>query len=138
MMRFIKNGEKASNVHELLLMFLNPEEDNIYFKPTYTNKECTLLDCNAKRRSFEDILDVVQTYFPNKTEEDLNQALLAFNTILSIDPNNMLAAYYTALTLIESNQYEKAQEVINLLKKVSPENQNILKLEEMINNKKSK
>lgn len=74
----------------------------------------------------------------DKTEEDFNQALLAFNTILSIDPNNMLAAYYTALTLIESNQYEKAQEVINLLKKVSPENQNILKLEEMINNKKSK
>lgn len=44
---------------------------------TYIDKECTRLDCNEdKYRSVDDLVEIVQTYFPNSTEEEILKQLL--------------------------------------------------------------
>lgn len=48
----------------------------IYFKPTYSDPECTKLQCHQARRSFSDLLELCQTYFPETTKEQLAYVLL--------------------------------------------------------------
>lgn len=54
-------------------------EDNPYFKTyartTYKDKDCTKVECAAGRRSFEDLLCLAQTYYPETTEVDLMNVL---------------------------------------------------------------
>lgn len=46
-----------------------------YARPTYTGVKCTRVECNAGRRSFEDLLTLARTYFPDTTEEELMKVL---------------------------------------------------------------
>lgn len=44
---------------------------------TYSDKGCTILQCQARRlRSFDDLLECVQTYYPHATPEYLMHVLL--------------------------------------------------------------
>jgi len=47
-----------------------------FANPTYLDKECTEVECAANRRSFEDLLTLAKSYFPETTELDLMQILL--------------------------------------------------------------
>jgi hypothetical protein len=46
-----------------------------YARPTYKDKACTKVECSAGRRSFEDMLVLARTRFPNTTEKCLMKAL---------------------------------------------------------------
>lgn len=50
---------------------------NFYSVSTFHNKECNLLQCKAgKMRSYDDIVELVATYFPNTTEKELVEAIV--------------------------------------------------------------
>lgn len=68
------------------------------------------------------------------SQEDLNQAYTAFIMALNIDPNNTIAAYYLSITYTLAGEYQKARNIINVLKQVLPDNQKVLELEELLNN----
>ena len=53
---------------------------------------------------------------------------------LNIDPNNTIAAYYLSITYTLAGEYQKARNIINVLKQVLPDNQKVLELEELLNN----
>ena len=41
------------------------DNDTFYCCNTYKNKRCTIIQCNGKRRSFEDLYRIVKTYYPS-------------------------------------------------------------------------
>ena len=47
-----------------------------YARPTYHDKDCTRLECSAFRRSFEDLLTLARTYFPDTTKKELMLVLV--------------------------------------------------------------
>lgn len=58
------------------LFAVNPEKDNFsYANPTYFDKKCTRVECRGKRRSFEDLFTLANTYFPGTTELELMQTI---------------------------------------------------------------
>lgn len=63
---YIKNKGKAYNRISLITLFLNE-------KPaTYSDEACTIVQCEAKRfRSVTEILQIVQTYYPNTSLTDV-------------------------------------------------------------------
>lgn len=74
---------KPENVRENLEEFLkhnfstNTEYfDKGKFSMTYKDSECTIRECHSARRSFEDLLEISQTYFPETTEAELAKILL--------------------------------------------------------------
>lgn len=70
---YFKNAEKTTTLEELLRLGY---ADDMYFTETFADSEFKFQQCGAKsRRSFEDLLAIANTYFPNTTEEDLMLAL---------------------------------------------------------------
>ena len=70
------------------------------------------------------------------TQNDLNQAYTAFVSVLSIDQNNITAAYYLSITYILAKDFDHAQTLITALQKVLPNDQKIKDLESFYNSKK--
>lgn len=67
---YLKIEKKPETIEELLLKLFS----HVHYKndnytttvPTYSNPECTVLQCERhKFRSFDDIVEIVNTYFPN-------------------------------------------------------------------------
>lgn len=73
----------------------------------------------------------------NLSKDDLNNAYLAFATALQLDPNNLLAGYYLGITYTLAGQYDKAQDIVNALDKVIPNNEKISELQKFLNSNKS-
>ena len=65
---YVKFAEesKPKTVREFLHKFFSSyKEQYLRNVKTYSNKECTILQCNAdKYRSFDDIFELVKTYYP--------------------------------------------------------------------------
>jgi len=71
---YINTNKQFNDINELLT-FCYPTGD--YFREyTYFDKECTQIQCSASRRSFEDLLSLCKTYFPETTEKDLMKTLI--------------------------------------------------------------
>lgn len=66
-------GSEIHNIKELLYILYS---NHGYANFTYRDKGLTILQCYGLRRSFEDLLEICQTYFPSTTEEDLMKELL--------------------------------------------------------------
>ena len=80
-MIYFEGGDKAKNLQELLELGFSYYAaycaPGMYkFKHTFLDKECTRHDCWYARRSFGDLLEITQTYFPETTEEDLAYSLI--------------------------------------------------------------
>lgn len=59
---------------------------------TYKDEKCTIVQCpSGRRRSYNDIEDLVDTYFPNTTRETLLHELITFNVI---DNSNRKLYFY--------------------------------------------
>jgi hypothetical protein len=41
------------------------------FIPTFYDIECTIEQCGRKRRSFDDLMDIVKTYYPKATKKHI-------------------------------------------------------------------
>jgi cytochrome c-type biogenesis protein CcmH/NrfG len=70
------------------------------------------------------------------TQNDLNQAYTAFVSVLSIDQNNVTAAYYLTITYILAKDFDHAQSLITALQKVLPNDQKIKDLQTFYNSQK--
>lgn len=66
------------------------------------------------------------------TQDDLNQAYTAFVSVLTLDPNNIVAAYYLAITYTVVEEYDKAYELIDILNKILPGDKNIEELKNFL------
>lgn len=73
----IPEGKKFRSIEELLMYgFSEVRGDIKYFVTTYLDKECTVQQChNEASRSFEDLLEICQTYFPSTTKKRLAQMM---------------------------------------------------------------
>ena len=90
------NFKKPRTINEFLLTFYTQREGSsqAYAAITYTNKECTYVQCDKIRRSFDDLLEIVQTYYPSTTPELLISRLLKlkipnYNSIYLINCEGM-------------------------------------------------
>ncbi|MDQ1281866.1 MAG: hypothetical protein QG630_217 [Patescibacteria group bacterium] len=68
------------------------------------------------------------------TKDDLNNAYLAFSTVLQGNPNNVTAAYYLSITFALAKDYASANSLADSLLKVLPEEQKIKDLQAFIAN----
>jgi len=60
-----------------VILELYSENQSNTSKPTYSNKEYTLVECNKnKNRSIEALMELILTYFPNFQSEDFLDLLL--------------------------------------------------------------
>jgi hypothetical protein len=78
-MKLYVNFPIPSTVREFLLTFLVRWKSGYvcYANATYFDKECKLIHCDPnKYRGFDDILNVVQTYFPEIDEKQLMHHLV--------------------------------------------------------------
>lgn len=78
---YVPFGKDYETVYGLLEHGFNDENNNSYqrgkFSRTYSNPECTQLQCTVARRSFGDIFYLCKTYFPNTTREEVAYNLLS-------------------------------------------------------------
>ncbi len=81
-MIYIKTEKEPENFKELLLMFFSLEltSDRISTVTSYFDKECTKEQCQEnKMRSFDDILELAQTYFPEITPKEVFHELITLD-----------------------------------------------------------
>lgn len=78
--------EKPETLKEFLTLLFSYSEDRcLKSVTTYHDKECTTIQCReGKNRSIDDVLEIVNTYYPDVKIEELCQVL--FN--LKIKHNN--------------------------------------------------
>lgn len=70
-MIYFKNAEKAKTVNQLLKLGYK----TALFQETYKDVEYKNIQCKSARRSFYDLLEICQTYFPKTTEKTLAKLL---------------------------------------------------------------
>jgi hypothetical protein len=70
--------QKPRSINDFLIKFYTqrPSFEQVYAAFTYNDKECTLIQCDKIRRSFDDLLELVKTYYPSTTEKILISKLL--------------------------------------------------------------
>jgi len=75
---YIKN-QQSDSWKELLNKYFNKYSPTHYatgfFVPTYKNPACTIQQCHSARRSFKDLLTIVNTYYEVSIEELANYLL---------------------------------------------------------------
>jgi hypothetical protein len=74
---YFRNGKSASSLKELIDLLYR--EDNgirqVTARTTYCDEKCEVAECYSARRSFEDLLAISRTYFPETTEVELMKVL---------------------------------------------------------------
>lgn len=76
---YIKGLENPKDIHTILSeLFKRNLGDCMRDVETFSNKECTIIQCSTgRRRSFDDIMDIVHTYLPEaRIEEVLHEVLI--------------------------------------------------------------
>lgn len=70
--------KKPRTINEFLILFYTRREGSgqAYAAYTYYDKNCHREQCNKIRRSFDDLLELVQTYYPSTTPKILISRLL--------------------------------------------------------------
>lgn len=75
---YLKLEKQPESINELLKeLFKNKNGSMVTNVNTYSNKKCTTLQCKkGKFRSFDNVLTLVNRYFPNTTPEQLIKEML--------------------------------------------------------------
>lgn len=73
--------ERKPTLYEFLKHCFSIEGNSGCFVPTYTDKECTILECRVARRSFEALLEISQTYYPKCSEKALARIIYKLNDL---------------------------------------------------------
>lgn len=76
-------GETPQTLRELLKRLFNYKYDGmVKTVATYYDQNCTDEQCDEDRyRSFDDVLELTQTYFPQITKEELIRTLISLDII---------------------------------------------------------
>jgi len=72
------------------------------------------------------------------TNQDLNNAYAAFVSLLNLDPNNLTAGYYLGVTYALAGEFDKAQNIVDILNKVIPNDEKVKGLANYIAENKGK
>jgi cytochrome c-type biogenesis protein CcmH/NrfG len=72
------------------------------------------------------------------TNQDLNNAYAAFVSVLNLDPNNLTAGYYLGVTYALAGEFDKAQNIVDILNKVIPNDEKVKGLANYIAENKGK
>ena len=73
---YINNGNKQNSLKDLIdLLYSGELGRTILASETYSDEACTVKECRPARRSFEDLLRIAKTYFPDTDEKDLMSTL---------------------------------------------------------------
>jgi len=64
--------EKPRTIKEFLIKFYTSKnfdysESSLGASNTYSDKECKVLQCDRRSRSFDELLEILQTYYPSTT-----------------------------------------------------------------------
>lgn len=92
-MIYLKTDEELTTIREVLLELYSHTSygDGKKSVATYTDKECTTLQCyKDKYRSFDETLELVHTYLPNAEIKDIIHELI----VLHLDKPLYLYFYY--------------------------------------------
>lgn len=102
---YFENPDTSSLESLIRSLFMNSG----YAYPTYFDKKCSKLQCDGRRRSFEDLLLIANTYFKGTSEEDLMQALMNINILYyHCSHINKIVFHYNASYAINNNfEYKK-------------------------------
>lgn len=84
---YVKFAEekKPRTIHEFLIKYYtnktdtSPYASQVHANYTFLDKECTKLHSGHMRRSFDDLHEIVQTYFPRATPKMVFKRLLKLN-----------------------------------------------------------
>lgn len=90
---YVKYGRKKS-IKEFLIEFFKSEKKPTYLigVTTYQDSECTIQQCNDSRyRSFDDILELVNTFYKNVSAKKLINIL---HDLKPVDSKNRLKKIY--------------------------------------------
>lgn len=85
---------QKKNIKEFLIEFFKSEKKASFLigVTTYKNPECTIQQCNDNRyRSFDEILELVNTYYKNVSAKKLINIL---NDLKLTDSKNILKKFY--------------------------------------------
>ena len=72
-----KEKESIKTPIDLLNILYNSEISFYTYKTTYYDEECLNVQCRkSTRRSFNDLIDLCQTYFPNISNDEVLESML--------------------------------------------------------------
>ncbi len=89
---YTKIEEKyRGNIYEYLKAgFTHPGQGVLKFVETYQDEECTITECHPARRSFEDLIEICKTAFPECTEKDVACVIMEMGK----DPKNFVSTFF--------------------------------------------
>lgn len=79
---YFRTNSEINNIYDLLVDGFSTMDGK--FKITYYDLELTSQECHSARRSFEDLLSICQTYFPETSEKELAKTLLEINNNIGL------------------------------------------------------
>lgn len=82
--------EKPETISELLIALFQHSEGHYYVgTTTYSDEKCEVIQCeNGKWRSFDDVYEIINTYFPGTDEKEI------MHQILTTDFKRRITLYY--------------------------------------------
>jgi len=103
---YLKLNKKPKTIQELLLeLFAYGNNDKRTNVNTYNNKDCTSLQCNENKfRSFDEVYDIICTYFPRTTLKEAIHELISLDfglenplyiKMINCSTINRIVLYYT-------------------------------------------
>ncbi|MFA9239460.1 MAG: hypothetical protein ACEQSQ_06165 [Candidatus Paceibacteria bacterium] len=98
-MIYLKLKNKPKSVKELIKIGFT--KNSGLFVVTYADPECTIQECRAANRSFEDLLEISKTYFPRTTEKKLAKTLFKLNKEI-----NLTASYCCTIDKIVFDTFD--------------------------------
>ena len=109
---YVKFAEekKPENIRDFLREFYKKVVMNVcYGEVTYHNKECTEQQCSRAHRSYDDLAELLKTYFPELTDKDIIHYLLStkidnFKPQLAVC-DSMGRIRYIPYQFMNSNEY---------------------------------
>lgn len=86
-MIYLKTKKKFKDIEDLVEY--GYKIPNAYgFKPTFKNKECSIFECHQNAyRSFDGLLEICQTYFPETTDKDLAKLIFKLHKKIGLIPS---------------------------------------------------
>jgi len=139
---YVKFAEekKPRTIREFLIKYYtNPEDTGPYdsqthANSTYSDKECTKLHSRHMRRSFDDLHEIVKTYFPKATPRLVFKRLLKLNhpvynalvltncdgmmrvrISLYRDGHNSASSYYNAVNTAKFNSKYSWKDLLDMV-----------------------
>lgn len=143
---YLKLDKKPENIIELLYALFSygiDTSNTVTNVITYNDEECQEIQCDCRKyRSFDDIFDIVNTYFPETPVEEVFKSMLILNIKNTDKKSNLYPWLYRCSTIkrivfcynynkseqeFSSEKYESKYNWVDLMTMIGIKNQQELK-----------